>query len=985
LHRRIGQGSYGEVWLARNIVGTWRAVKIVERRSFERAEHFEREFKGLQKFEPISRSHEGLVDILHIGRDDAAGCFYYVMELADDANDEWRMTNGEWPAQPAGASPQSLHSSFVIRHSELYAPRTLRSALQQRGPLPLTECIDIGLALASALQHLHESGLVHRDIKPSNIIFVQGAPKLADIGLVTNIDEAHSLVGTAGYIPPEGPGTPQADIYALGKVLYEISLGKDRQEFPQLPPDLQSHPDHAALLELNEVTLKACESDPRRRYASAQQLQDDLARLQRGQSVKRRRAVRRRWVLTRNFSLAAMLMAVAGVGPYSLITWLNLRPAGTPFLQTAERTTLEGTTNLQAYKKYVQGRAAFNQLTPEGKQQAIQYLTEAIQLDPKFLRAYEKLFDAYINSFSKEADAKAREIADTLEALDASSEEAHLARGWIKYEDWEFAEAEKQFKLAISADPKRPLPHGMYGCFLVEQGRVPEARAQLQLCDDLDPGFPIVKVLLGRCFYFERNYAEAIAAYRYALSVAQNYSEAYKHIAKAQEARHEIEAAIDARQQARIIDDQEREQVKQQSDALRQAFREAGERGYWLKRLEQARVEPRPDEAPYEMATLYVRLGEKEQALDWLDKAYVQHDWQMRLLLLDQCWDGLRDEARFQTLLKNVGFVKAALPPAAGTKNLDAYKLYEKARVCFRRFTIEGEKLARQYATEAVKLDPNFLAAYQVLFTGYVNSWVLPAEESDAGERATTKKLMELDPNSAEAQYANAWVRFHLDLEFAEAEQGFRRAIQIDPDNAFAQGFYGCYLSQMGRLEEARQHLRRFADLDPGFPPTEQLLGSADYVERKYDQALARYQKALELAPNYFMGRRRAAEACEAKGDYLSAIEHHRQIALLRGESAENVNPRYEAQRRAFKESGARGYWLNRLESAQKASTPENRPYSIATILAQLGNKEEALDWLEKAYAKRDSMDYLLFDHYWDGLRDEPRFQALLKKVGYVK
>ena len=79
----IARGSYGEVWLARNAIGTLRAVKIVHRQSFQRVEHFEREFKGLLKFEPISRSHDGLVDILQIGRRDDAGYFYYVMELAD--------------------------------------------------------------------------------------------------------------------------------------------------------------------------------------------------------------------------------------------------------------------------------------------------------------------------------------------------------------------------------------------------------------------------------------------------------------------------------------------------------------------------------------------------------------------------------------------------------------------------------------------------------------------------------------------------------------------------------------------------------------------------------------------------------------------------------------------------------------------------------------------------------------------------------------
>src|SRR5437667_4158573 len=79
---RIGGGSYGEVWLAKNAVGTLRAGKIVHRQRFEREEHFEREFKGLQKFEPISRSHDGFVDILQLGRNDERGYFYYVMESA---------------------------------------------------------------------------------------------------------------------------------------------------------------------------------------------------------------------------------------------------------------------------------------------------------------------------------------------------------------------------------------------------------------------------------------------------------------------------------------------------------------------------------------------------------------------------------------------------------------------------------------------------------------------------------------------------------------------------------------------------------------------------------------------------------------------------------------------------------------------------------------------------------------------------------------
>src|SRR5206468_5379478 len=129
-------------------------------------------------------------------------------------------------------------SSFDIRNSGLYIPHTLKLDLYRHGRLPVDECIRIGLALTTALEHLHGHGLVHRDVKPSNIIFVGGVPKLADIGLVASMDATMSFVGTSGFLPPEGPGTPQADIYSLGKVLYEMSMGRDRQEFPKLPADL---------------------------------------------------------------------------------------------------------------------------------------------------------------------------------------------------------------------------------------------------------------------------------------------------------------------------------------------------------------------------------------------------------------------------------------------------------------------------------------------------------------------------------------------------------------------------------------------------------------------------------------------------------------------------------------------------------------------------------------------------------------------------
>ena len=119
---------------------------------------------------------------------------------------------------------------------------------------------------------MHRHGLIHRDIKPSNIIFVNGFPKLADIGLVTDLSEAGARIGTEGFIPPEGAGSAQADIYSLGKVLYEISTGMDRNDYPTLPTPLGDSAEDRDLIQFNKIVLNACRADSARRYQSAEDL-----------------------------------------------------------------------------------------------------------------------------------------------------------------------------------------------------------------------------------------------------------------------------------------------------------------------------------------------------------------------------------------------------------------------------------------------------------------------------------------------------------------------------------------------------------------------------------------------------------------------------------------------------------------------------------------------------------------------------------------
>lgn len=251
LLRKIGNGAYGEVWLGQDELGNLHAVKLVRRDRFADKAPFEREYRGLLQYTPISRTHHGLVPILNVGRDHAAGTFFYVMELAD-----------------------CVHGGRDIQPDQ-YVPHTLEQTLAAHGRLPLPSVIRLGIELCEALDFLHSKQLIHRDIKPPNIVFVDGLAKLADVGLITHMAEARrdpKHLGTEGFIPPEGPGTPLADVYSLGKVMTEAAFGTTTLPAPGECTD-------PGLARFAEIMARACHSSVECRSPSPSALQADLMEL----------------------------------------------------------------------------------------------------------------------------------------------------------------------------------------------------------------------------------------------------------------------------------------------------------------------------------------------------------------------------------------------------------------------------------------------------------------------------------------------------------------------------------------------------------------------------------------------------------------------------------------------------------------------------------------------------------------------------------
>jgi serine/threonine protein kinase len=200
-----------------------------------------------------------LLRVDFVSRHEDEGYFYYVMELGDS------LTPG-WENDP-----------------KLYTPHDLARARKtaDKSRLPPLECVLIGVELAAALEFLHRDGLTHRDIKPSNVVFVNGRPKLADVGLVGKVkrpDQVTTWAGTPGYMPPwpEPPGTVSADIYGLGMLLYVISTGSPPASFPALESDLMEGSETPRFMLLNRVILKACRPEPGDRFASATELRAAL-------------------------------------------------------------------------------------------------------------------------------------------------------------------------------------------------------------------------------------------------------------------------------------------------------------------------------------------------------------------------------------------------------------------------------------------------------------------------------------------------------------------------------------------------------------------------------------------------------------------------------------------------------------------------------------------------------------------------------------
>jgi adenylate cyclase len=326
--------------------------------------------------------------------------------------------------------------------------------------------------------------------------------------------------------------------------------------------------------------------------------------------------------------------------------------------------------------------------------------------------------------------------------------------------------------------------------------------------------------------------------------------------------------------------------------------------------------------------------------------------------------------------------------PARRTHNLEAYNLYLKGRHFWNRRTSEDLESAIRYFNESIAQDPTFAPAYSGLADAYGILWIVrPVAPSDVYPRAKAAalKALEIDSTLAEAHASLGHVKAFYDFDWEGSERDFRRALELDPAYARGHSVYALFLTVRGRLDEALAQALQAAELDPLSPPTHATVGRVFYYKGEYDRTIEYCQKGLELSPHSRQTYILRGSAYTRKGEYAQAMADFAKAAELAGfpggdAMAGNGEGLAYAQAVAGRHAEAR----RRLAELKRlAQTTYVSPGAIALIHIGLGENDEALDWLERGYATRDTWLHWLKVHpVFDPLRSEPRFKRLQEKVG---
>jgi serine/threonine protein kinase/tetratricopeptide (TPR) repeat protein len=317
------------------------------------------------------------------------------------------------------------------------------------------------------------------------------------------------------------------------------------------------------------------------------------------------------------------------------------------------------------------------------------------------------------------------------------------------------------------------------------------------------------------------------------------------------------------------------------------------------------------------------------------------------------------------------------------TDNPEAYQLYLKGKYFTNKFTKDGFGKGIDYFNQAIAFDPNYGLAYNGLAYNYINQddWFMPPNEAGPKARDAANKALAIDEGDADAHVSRAIVAHWYEWDWAAAEREFKRAIELNPDDSEARGYYSWFLAPMGRKDEAIAEAKRSQQLDPFSSLANFIVGSALVFTRQWDPAIEQLRSAKELDPSFWFAPCFLGRAYEHKGRLPEAIAEFQRALELEKENPEI----WSGLGHAYALSGNRIEAQRVLDHLKELSVHSYvAPYDFAVIYAGLGEKDQAVAWLNRAYAERSYYMpvYLTTDARLDGIRSDPRFADLLRRVG---
>ncbi len=315
------------------------------------------------------------------------------------------------------------------------------------------------------------------------------------------------------------------------------------------------------------------------------------------------------------------------------------------------------------------------------------------------------------------------------------------------------------------------------------------------------------------------------------------------------------------------------------------------------------------------------------------------------------------------------------------TDNTEAYRLYLQGRFCLSKMTKDALNNAIRHFRQAIDIDPEYALAYAGLADAYyaLSSAHLPPNEAMPKARAAAEKALQIDEALAEAHASLALVKAFYEWDWAGAEDEYRRAIELSPGYASAHHWHGWSLALIGRLNEAILEIKQASELDPLSLEINTDLGLSFLFARQYDRAIEQFRKVIEMDPNFIWTHFFMGWAHEQRGDYEEAIHEFQKTAQL-----DDSPLILAALGHTYVLSGRRDEALRVLDEMKEIRERKHvSSYHFAIIQAALGDRDEALRWLEKSYlAREEALVWLKVDPRLDTLRTDARFIDLQRRVG---